>query len=147
MKIKATKTLTVVILVVSLLFSMSVTAFAATPEAAAASAKNPISVNTVGGVSMAFNSISSTQARADVMASSNGETPYITSKITLQVSADGGSSWMSITTDTKTVYDLTYIWHTAYFGITQDLDYRIKVQLTDEVNGIKTTTTWYRNLD
>lgn len=145
MKIKATKIVTVVILALSLIFSMNVVAFASTPEADAA-IQIPVVPDMVDSVAMSFNSISSTQAVAKVIASSSGDTPYITSKITLQSSSNGGSTWTNVTSNTKTVYDIA-IFHTAYFTISQSLDYRIKVQLTDEVNGITITTTWYHNLD
>lgn len=142
MKNNVTKKLTAVILILSLVLSCNVVAFATT-----SSEDSTAITRTVGGVSLAFNATSSTQACAKVIGSSNGETPYIISKVTLQEAPLGSSNFVNsnVSPSIMTVYD-TLIFHTSYWPITSSKNYRIKVEMTDEVNGIRLTTVWFKNL-
>lgn len=96
-----------------------------------------------------FIATSSTKANAKVYATSSGYTPYITSKITLQSAPLGSTKFTNVSNvdpSTYTVEDEVTILHQHSFPITSDKEYRIKIQITDEVNGITTTKTYYQDL-
>ena len=86
---------------------------------------------------------------SEVFAGSSGDTPFITSEITLQSAPLGTTSFTDVKggTKTKTVENQTSILHTCSFDISSDKEYRIKVKLTDKVNGIQSTKTYYKTLD
>lgn len=141
MKKQSVKVLTAVVLVLSLVFSMNVTVFAGVNSNSSSSI-----LRTVNGIAKSFIADSSTKATASVQATSSGKTPYITSKITLQSAALGSNSYSNVSgvsTKTKTVYESSGITHVVIFSISSSKDYRVKIQLTDEVNGVESTTTTY----
>ena len=131
----------VLVLLLASAFSSS-TVFAAMPP------DNTADPQTIMTCSRSFVATSSTKASATVSATSSGKTPFITSKITLQ-SADLGSTKftdVSGETDTKTVENQMSILHVCSFNSTSDKEYRIKIQLTDKVNGTQVTKTYYQEL-
>lgn len=139
MKKQSIKILTAVVLVLALVFSMNVVAFAGVND-------DNLAIRTIIGIGKTFIADSSTKATATIQATSSGTTPYITSKMTLQSAALGSNSYSNVSgvsTKTKTVYDQTAILHTATFPISSSKDYRVKVQLTDEVKGVESTVTTY----
>lgn len=98
--------------------------------------------------SRSFVATSSTKARAEVSATSSGDTPFITSKITYQSAPLGTTRFTNVSnsTSTYTVEDETMIIHICNFNITSDKEYRIKIELTDKVNGTQVTKTFYQAL-
>ncbi len=140
MKKQSIKILTAVVLVLALVFSMNVVAFAGVNDNSAPA------LRTIIGLGKTFTADSSTKATATVQATSSGTTPYITSKITLQSAALGSNNYSNVSgvsAKTKTVYDQTAILHTATFSISSSKDYRVKIELTDEVHGVESTVTSY----
>lgn len=139
MKKQSIKILTAVVLVLALVFSMNAVAFAGVNDNS-----SPV-LRTVNGIAKSFIADSSTKATASVQATSSGTTPYITSKITLQSAALGSNSYSNVSGEskTKTICDATGITHVVIFSISSKKDYRVKIQLTDEVNGVESTTTTY----
>nr|WP_315025186.1 hypothetical protein [uncultured Aminipila sp.] len=139
MKKQSIKILTAVVLVLALVFSMNAVSFAGVNDNS-----SPV-LRTVNGIAKSFIADSSTKATASVQATSSGTTPYITSKITLQSAALGSSSYSNVSdsSKTKTVYESSGITHVVIFSISSNKDYRVKIQLTDEVNGVESTTTTY----
>lgn len=140
MKKQSIKILTAVVLVLALVFSMNAVAFAGVND------NNSSVLRTVNGIAKSFIADSSTKATASVQATSSGTTPYITSKITLQSAALGSNSYSNVSgvsSKTKTVYESSGITHVVIFSISSNKDYRVKIQLTDEVNGVESTTTTY----
>lgn len=140
MKKQSVKILTAAVLVLALVFSMNAVAFAGVHDNSSSSV-----LRTVNGIAKSFIADSSTKATASVQATSSGKTPYITSKITLQSAALGSNSYSNVSdsTKTKTVYDSSGITHVVIYSISSKKDYRVKIQLTDEVNGVESTTTTY----
>ena len=47
----------------------------------------------------------------------------------------------------KTVYNSTTLTQEIEYDIDEDLDYRIRIEVTDTYNGISTTVTTYRYLE
>ena len=141
-KMKRISTILVLAMMLASVFSSSI-AFAAMPP------DNTASPNTIMTCLLTFVTTSSTKARAEVFAGSSGQTPFITSEITLQSAPLGTTSFTDVkdSTKTKTVEDQTSILHSCSFNITSDKEYRIKVKLTDKVNGIQSTDTYYKELD
>ncbi|MHC1723934.1 MAG: hypothetical protein AB9836_12110 [Aminipila sp.] len=140
MKKRSIKILTAVVLVLALVFSMNAVAFAGVDS------NNSSVLRTVVNIAKSFVADSSKSATATVRATSSGETPYITSKMTLQSAALGSSSYSNVSgvsSSSRTVYDTTIILHSCDFPITSSKDYRVKIQLTDKVNGVESTVTSY----
>ena len=104
---------------------------------------------TVTTVSYSFTSSSDVVGDAYVYAVSSGIASYITSKITLQSAPSGSSSYTNVpgvTPSTYTVYNRSSIAHLCSFPISTTKNYRIKIELTDKVNGKVATVTRYKNL-
>ena len=104
---------------------------------------------TVTTVSYSFTSSSDVVGDAYVYAVSSGIASYITSKITLQSAALGSSSYSNVSgvrPSIYTVYNTASIGHFCSFPISSNRKYRIKIELTDKVNGKTATVTLYRNL-
>ena len=141
-KMKRISTILVLAMMLASVFSSSI-AFAAMPP------DNTASPNTIMSCVSSFVATSSTRARAEISATSSGQTPFITSEITLQSAPLGTTSFTDVkgSTKTKTVEDQTSILHSCSFNITSDKEYRIKVKLTDKVNGTQVTKTYYKDLD
>ena len=139
---KRISTILVLAMMLASVFSSSI-AFAAMPP------DNTASPNTIMTCARQFVAVSSTSAIAEVFAGSSGDTPFITSEITLQSAPLGTTSFTDVkgSTKTKTVENQTSILHTCSFDISSDKEYRIKVKLTDKVNGIQSTKTYYKTLD
>ena len=142
MRRKRLTTILVSVLLIASAFSSSAV-FAAMPP------DNTADPQTVQSCTFSFEATSSTKARAEVSAVSSGITPFITSKITLQSAPLGTTTFTDVSgsTSTKTVENLTAILHICTFSITSTKEYRIKVQLTDKVDGVQVTKTYYQALD
>lgn len=85
----------------------------------------------------------------DVYARSSGLSSYITSKITLQSASLNSSSYtnvIGVSPSTFTVYNRASISHLCSFPISDSKKYRIKIEITDCVNGKTATTTLYKTL-
>ena len=108
-----------------------------------------IETMTIGSYVISFKAANSVRGDVDVFASSLGLASYITSKITLQSAPLGSSSYTNVSgvlPSTYTVYDTTGITHLCSFPISSGKNYRIKVEITDKVNGKKSTATLYKTL-
>lgn len=140
MRKQSTKTLAAIVLIIVLVFSMSTVAFAESRNA------NEAESYTIVGIAKSFIASSSTKAIMDLQAIASGDTPYITSKMTLQSAPLGSSNYSkvsSVPVETKTVKNQPVITHSVTFPITSDKEYRVKIQLTDEVNNVEATITRY----
>lgn len=85
----------------------------------------------------------------DVYATSSNIATYITSKITLQSAPLGSSSYTNVpgvSPSTFTVYNKASISHLCSFPISSSRNYRIKIEITDSVNGKVATATLYKTL-
>lgn len=134
MKQKNIKTVVAFTLILCLVLSMSSVAFA----------QERMIVTTTS----AFVRDSNTKGTASVTAdSSNPNTPYMKSKMTLQEAALGSSKYTNSDVDpqTKTTSRST-IMHVATFPITTTKNYRVKMEVTDSTNGIENTVTFYEYL-
>ena len=108
-----------------------------------------IETMTIVSYIISFKAANSVRGDVDVFASSLGLASYITSKITLQSAPLGSSSYTNVSgvlPSTYTVYDTTGITHLCSFPISSGKNYRIKVEITDKVNGKKSTATLYKTL-
>lgn len=141
MRRKRLTTILVSVLLIASAFSSSAV-FAAMPP------DNTADPQTIMTCTRSFVATSSTKARAEISATSSGQTPFITSKVTLQSATLGTTKFTDVSgsTDTKTVEDQMSILHICNFSITSDKEYRIKIELTDKVNGIQVTKTYYQAL-
>lgn len=141
MRRKRLTTILVSVLLIASAFSSSAVFAAMPPDNTA----DPQSIMTC---TASFKATSSKKASATVSATSSGQTPFITSKITLQSAELGSTKFTDVsgTTDTKTVENQMSILHICSFNITSDKEYRIKIQLTDKVNGTQVTKTYYQEL-
>ena len=142
MRRKRLTTILVSVLLIASTFSSSAV-FAAMPP------DNTADPQTIITCAYSFKATSSTRARATVSATSSGQTPFITSKITLQSAPLGTSSFSKVSgvsPETYTVNNKVAILHECYFDITSDKEYRIKIELTDKVNGNEVTKTYYQEL-
>ena len=104
---------------------------------------------TVGSCVISFVERNSFVGDADVYAHSIGLASSITSKITLQSAPLGSASYSNVSgvlPSTLTVYNTTCITHLCSFPISSSKNYRIKIQITDTVNGKTATTTLYKTL-
>lgn len=96
-----------------------------------------------------FDAVSNVKGEAYVYASCSGIASYITSKITLQSAPLGSVSYSNVSgvfPSTQTVYDQSNITHLCSFPISTGKNYRIKIEITDKVNGKVATVTKYKNL-
>lgn len=142
MKNKKLSKIAVLITLISLLLLPAGSAYAETSD-------ENIETRTITGCRYSFTASSSVSADAYVYAVSSGIASYITSKITLQSAPLGSSSFTNVSgvsPSTYTVYDTASITHLCSFPITSSKDYRIKIELTDEVNGKEVTWTKYKEL-
>ena len=105
--------------------------------------------NTIISYAISFKATSDDTGLADVYASSSGKATYITSKVTLQSAPSGSTSYTTVSglsPSVYTVYDSAYIKHLCSFPITSTKDYRIKIEITDKVNGKQSTYTTYKKM-
>lgn len=104
---------------------------------------------TVGGYVVSFVERNSFVGDADVYIATIGIASSITSTITLQSAPLGSSSYTNVSgvlPSKYTVYNEASITHLCSFPITPSKNYRIKIQITDTVNGKTSTFTKYQNL-
>ena len=103
---------------------------------------------TVGNYVLDFHTISSTRAYASVQAASSGSADYITCTIVLQSAPLGSDNYTTVANSkvSRTVTDTNSMLLSTYYTISSNKDYRIKIQMTDEINGIRTTVTDYKDL-
>lgn len=105
---------------------------------------------TAGSYVISFTERNSVLADADVYVTTIGIASSITSKITLQSASLGSISYSNVTgvlPSTRTVYDTSSITHLCSFPITSSKNYRIKIEITDVVDGKKSTFTRYQYLN
>lgn len=104
---------------------------------------------TIGNYTVSFVAKSDVTADVILFAASIGIPSYITSKITLQSASLGSSVYTNVSgiqPSTYTVYNQASITHICSFPISSNKEYRIKIELTDKVNGKTVTVTRYKNL-
>lgn len=141
-------------LIISIFFAFTCTASATTSGGQAAAKSTPASTDTVSlsndtvmpasssGASLGFSRTSSSQARAQVMASR----PYassITSTIVLQKKTNG--TYKKVTSSSKTVKS-EQINHIKYFSIASSGTYRIKVTISYKEDGVTRGNTYYKSM-
>ena len=105
--------------------------------------------NTIISYAVSFKATSNDTGLADVYATSSGKATFITSKVTLQSAPSGSTSYTTVSglsPSVYTVYDSVSIKHLCSFPITSTKNYRIKIEITDEVNGKQSTFTKYKTL-
>ena len=144
MKNKKTSKILILLMIVTLL----IPAFGGVAYAKS-DGDDSIETMTIGSYVISFKAANSVRGDVDVFASSLGLASYITSKITLQSAPLGSSSYTNVSgvlPSTYTVYDTTGITHLCSFPISSGKNYRIKVEITDKVNGKKSTATLYKTL-
>ena len=110
---------------------------------------NSIAPMTVGGYVISFIEGNSVRGDADVYVTTVGIASSITSKITLQSANLGSASYSNVSgvaPSSLTVYNKAFIKHLCSFPITSGKNYRIKIEITDVVNGKKSTFTKYQKL-
>lgn len=117
--------------------------------AAAGGGGNVAEPNTVVSTAISFTEKDDTTGFASIYAHSSGYASFITSKVTLQSAPLGSTSFTTVSgvsPSIYTVYDSPYIKHLCSFPITSTKDYRIKIEITDKVNGKQATYTTYQKL-
>ncbi len=67
-------------------------------------------------------------------------------KVTLQSSTPGENKFSDVESKSKTTYDIRSSYFSGSFSITSDLDYRIKVEITDDCTGKDITFTRFKSL-
>ena len=138
------KLITSIVLVLLLASAFSSSAvFAAIPP------DDTIDPQSIMTCTYSFKATSSTKAKATVSATSSGEPEYITSKITLQSAPLGTTNFSKVSgvsPATYTVENQSMILHQCNFSITSDKEYRIKIELTDKIDGTQVTKTYYSAL-
>lgn len=103
--------------------------------------------NTVASISTSFTRSSTDSADAYVYAVCAAPSKIV-SKVTLESTEPGSSNYeQAARTVRKTVYNSTTLTQEIEYDIDEDLDYRIKIEVTDTYNGISTTVTAYRYLE
>lgn len=108
-----------------------------------------IETMTIGSYVVSFDAANSVRGDVDLYASSTGMASYIKSKITLQSAPLGSASYTNVSgvlPSTYTVYNQSYIKHLCSFPISSSKNYRIKIEVTDKVNGKEATVTLYKTL-
>ena len=116
---------------------------------AAAGGGNVAEPATIVSSAISFVEKSNNTGFADIYAHSSGYASIITSKVTLQSAPLGSSSYTTVSglsPSIYTVYDSAYIQHLCSFPITSTKNYRIKIEITDKVNGKQSTYTTYKVL-
>ena len=106
-------------------------------------------ITTKGTFLIIFDATSNTSATSEVSFYADSIATSIKSTITLQSAPLGSSNYSNvsgISPSTRTVYNTTYIYHTCNFNISSQKDYRIKVEISQTINGINTTTIRYKTL-
>lgn len=134
MKQNTLKSLAAVTLILCMVLSMCSIAFAQTKA--------------IISTTSSFERDSNTKGTASLSAvSSNPSTPYIISKMTLQEAPLGSSKYVDSDVDPKTkkVYS-NAIAHVVSFTITTKKEYRVKLEVTDNTNGIDNTLVFYEYL-
>lgn len=103
---------------------------------------------TVNNYGLEFYATSSTRAYASVTAISSGVADSMTCTMVLQSATKGSNNYTTVSNSkvTRTVYDSGSMMLSTYYTISSTKDYRIKIQMTDEINGIRTTVTDYLDL-
>ncbi len=131
MKQKNIKTVVAFTLILCLVLSMSSVAFA----------QEKMITSTVSS----FVRDSSTKGTATITAhSSNPNTPYMKSKMTLQEAPLGTTSYTDSDVSPKTkTSNYSSIMHSVTFTITTKKEYRVKMEVTDNTNGQDNTVTFY----
>lgn len=134
MKQKNIKTVVAFTLILCLVLSMSSVAFA--------------QEKMITSTTSSFVRNSSTKGTATMSAdSSNPNTPYMKSKMTLQEAPLGSSKYTNSDVDPRTkTTTRSIILHTETFPITTTKNYRVKMEVTDSTNGIESTVTVYEYL-
>ena len=136
------------ILVVLMIISLMIPAFGSAAYAEdSTDTSGPM--RTPAGYVISFSTTNNVQALADVFVTSSGYASSITSKITLQSAPLGTSSYSNVTgvlPSTYTVYNAGSITHLCTFPVSSSKNYRIKIEVTDVVDGKKATATLYKTL-
>ena len=144
MKNKKTSKILILLMIVTLL----IPAFGSAAYAKS-DTDNSIAPMTVGGYVISFIEGNSVRGDADVYVTTVGIASSITSKITLQSAPLGSVSYTNVSgvlPSTRTVYNKSSIKHLCSFPITSGKNYRIKIEVTDVVDGKKSTFTKYQKL-
>lgn len=103
--------------------------------------------NTIAGLTTSFTRSSTDSAEAYVHAVCAAPSKIV-SKVTLESAEQGSTDYeQAARTVKKTVYNSTTLTQEIGYDIDEDLDYRIKIEVTDTYNGISTTVTAYRYLE
>ena len=144
MKNKKTSKILILLMIVTLL----IPAFGSVAYAES-DGDNSIAPMTIGSDVISFKAANSVRGDADVYLHSIGLASSITSKITLQSAPLGSASYSNVSgvlPSTYTVYNTTSITHLCSFPISSSKNYRIKIDVTDVVNGKTSTATLYKTL-
>ena len=144
MKNKKTSKILILLMIVTLL----IPAFGSVAYAES-DGDDSIAPMTIGSYVISFKAANSVRGDADVYLHSIGLASSITSKITLQSAPLGSASYSNVSgvlPSTYTVYNTTSITHLCSFPISSSKNYRIKIDVTDVVNGKTSTATLYKTL-
>ena len=144
MKNKKTSKILILLMIVTLL----IPAFGSVAYAES-DGDDSIAPMTIGSYVISFKAANSVIGDADVYLHSIGLASSITSKITLQSAPLGSASYSNVSgvlPSTYTVYNTTSITHLCSFPISSSKNYRIKIDVTDVVNGKTSTATLYKTL-
>lgn len=144
MKNKKTSKILILLMIVTLL----IPAFGSVAYAES-DGGDSIAPMTIGSYVISFKAANSVRGDADVYLHSIGLASSITSKITLQSAPLGSASYSNVSgvlPSTYTVYNTTSITHLCSFPISSSKNYRIKIDVTDVVNGKTSTATLYKTL-
>lgn len=144
MKNKKTSKILILLMIVTLL----IPAFGSVAYAES-DGDNSIAPMTIGSYVISFKAANSVRGDVDVYAHSIGLASSITSKVTLQSAPLGSSVYTNVSgvlPSTHTVYNQSYIDHLCSFPISSGRNYRIKIEITDKVNGKEATVTLYKTL-
>lgn len=103
---------------------------------------------TVSGSNISFDRESSTKASGRATIFTSTIASYIKITVTLQQAPKGSTSYTNSSQGSvsKTVYDTNYIAKTYSFNVTTTKNYRVKVVVKDEINGVIYTRTLYKKL-
>ena len=144
MKNKKTSKILILLMIVTLL----IPAFGGVAYAES-DGDNSVAPMTIGSYVVSFDAANSVRGDVDLYASSTGMASYIKSKITLQSAPLGSASYTNVSgvlPSIYTVYNQSYIKHLCSFPISSSKNYRIKIEVTDKVNGKEATVTLYKTL-
>ncbi len=144
MKNKKTSKILILLMIVTLLIpAFGSVAYAESIE------NDGTDVKTATAMRYSFVASSNVKGDAYVYAACSGIASFITSKITLQSAPLGSASYTNVSgvlPSTYTVYDSSSITHFCTFPISSGKNYRIKIEITDKVNGKEVTVTKYQTL-